>query len=80
MGGPSAKRQIGILGGMEPEATVLLMAKVMEMTSASYDCNHVAMFVDYNTHVPSRIAAFIKFVGADLRNQNSGEDSRPENI
>ncbi|MRX37413.1 aspartate/glutamate racemase family protein [Aminobacter sp. MDW-2] len=58
-------RKVGIIGGMGPEATVLLMAKVIERTSATDDADHVPMFVDNNTQVPSRIKALIEGGGED---------------
>lgn len=61
----STKRRIGILGGMGPEATVLLMSKVIEFTQAKDDRDHVPMLVDNNTQVPSRIAALIEKTGED---------------
>ena len=59
------KRRIGVIGGMGPEATVLLMARVIAMTSASDDSDHVAMIVDNNTQVPSRIKSIIEKNGED---------------
>lgn len=59
------KRRIGILGGMGPEATVLLMARVVAMTSVFDDSDHVSMIVDNNTQIPSRIKALIEKTGED---------------
>lgn len=59
------KRRIGILGGMGPEATVLLMTRIMEMTPARDDSDHVPLIVDDNTQVPSRIKAIIEKTGED---------------
>jgi len=59
------RRRIGILGGMGPEATVLLMARVIAATCAQDDADHVPMLVDNNTQVPSRIKAIIEKTGAD---------------
>ncbi len=58
-------RSIGILGGMGPEATVLLMARVIAKTAAADDSDHVPMIVDNNTQIPSRIKAIIDGNGAD---------------
>lgn len=58
-------RRIGIIGGMGPEATVLLMTRVIERISATDDADHVPMIVDNNTQVPSRIKALIEGVGED---------------
>lgn len=60
-----AKRKIGILGGMGPEATVLMMQRIIEGTQAQDDCDHVPLIIDNNTQVPSRIDALIHGSGAD---------------
>jgi aspartate racemase len=59
------KRRIGIIGGMGPEATVLLMHRIIKATPATDDADHVPMFVDNNPQVPSRIAALIERRGED---------------
>ncbi len=51
---------IGVLGGMGPEATVLLMHKIIRATPAEDDADHVPLLVDNNTQVPSRIAALVE--------------------
>lgn len=61
-GGP---RRIGILGGMGPEATVLLMSRIIARTRARDDSDHIPMIVDNNTQVPSRIKALIERIGED---------------
>ncbi|HEX7074745.1 MAG TPA: amino acid racemase [Hyphomicrobiaceae bacterium] len=61
----SPKRRIGILGGMGPEATVLLMSRIVAMTPAQDDSDHVPLLVDNNTQVPSRIKAIIEKTGED---------------
>jgi aspartate racemase len=58
-------RTIGILGGMGPEATVLLMQKVIAAVPARDDTDHIPLIVDQNPQVPSRIAHLIKGTGAD---------------
>ena len=50
---------------MGPEATVLLMQKVLDATPAADDADHVPMIVDQNPQVPSRIARLIEGTGAD---------------
>ncbi len=59
------KRRIGILGGMGPEATVLLMSRIIARTPAADDSDHVPLLVDNNTQVPSRIKALIEKTGED---------------
>jgi aspartate racemase len=46
---------VGILGGMGPEATVLLMQKILAAVPARDDADHVPLLVDQNPQVPSRI-------------------------
>jgi aspartate racemase len=59
------RRRIGIIGGMGPEATALLMNRIIAATPAEDDADHVPMFVDNNPQVPSRIAALIEGKGED---------------
>ncbi|MGI3169094.1 aspartate/glutamate racemase family protein [Pseudooceanicola sp. C21-150M6] len=56
---------IGILGGMGPEATILMMSRLVAATPASDDSDHIPMLVDNNTQVPSRIAHLIDGTGQD---------------
>ena len=56
----SAPRRIGVLGGMGPEATVLLMRRLIAATPAEDDADHVPLLVDMNPQVPSRIEALIE--------------------
>lgn len=58
-------KTVGILGGMGPEATVLLMQKVLEAVPAADDADHVPLIVHQNPQVPSRIAALIEGTGED---------------
>ncbi len=55
----SKYKTVGIIGGMGPEATVELMRRVIELTPAKDDCDHIHMLVDNNPKVPSRIKALI---------------------
>jgi aspartate racemase len=49
------KRKIaGVLGGMGPDATVDFMAKVIALTPADKDQDHLHMLVDHNPTVPNR--------------------------
>lgn len=50
---------------MGPEATVLLMTRVIARIAAADDADHVPMIVDNNTQVPSRIKALIEGGGED---------------
>lgn len=58
-------RPVGILGGMGPEATILLMQKVLRAVPAQDDGDHIPLIVHQNPQVPSRIAALIDGQGAD---------------
>ena len=65
------QKTVGIIGGMGPEATVELMQRVIELTPATDDCDHIHMLVDNNPKVPSRIKALI---------DGDGESPLPELI
>ncbi|RXV60109.1 aspartate racemase [Roseovarius sp. A46] len=58
-------KTVGILGGMGPEATILLMQKVMAAVRARDDSDHVPLLVHQNPQVPSRIKALIEGTGED---------------
>lgn len=50
-------RIVGVIGGMGPEATVDFMSKVIALTPARCDQDHVRMIVDSNPKTPDRQAA-----------------------
>jgi aspartate racemase len=56
---------VGIIGGMGPEATVDLMQRIIRLTPALDDADHIRCIVDNNPKVPSRIKAIIEGVGDD---------------
>jgi len=58
-------KTVGILGGMGPEATILLMQKVMAAVPARDDADHVPLIVHQNPQVPSRIKTLIEGNGED---------------
>lgn len=58
-------KRIGILGGMGPEATILLMQKVFAAVPAQDDADHIPLIVHQNSQVPSRIRALIDGDGVD---------------
>ncbi len=58
-----APRPVGILGGMGPEATILLQSKLVEAVPASDDCDHIPLLIDMNPQVPSRMAHLIAGTG-----------------
>lgn len=58
-------RTVGILGGMGPEATVLLMQRLLAAVPARDDADHIPLIVHQNPGVPSRIKRLIEGVGDD---------------
>ena len=57
-------KTIGIMGGMGPAATADLMMKIISMTAADSDQEHIPMIIDNNTRIPDRTAAILSG-GAD---------------
>lgn len=47
---------IGILGGMGPEATADLFLKIIRLTPASRDQDHIRVIIDSNPKIPDRTA------------------------
>ena len=58
------KKTIGILGGMGPLATADLFKKIILMTEAEKDQDHIRVLIDSNTNIPDRTAAILSG-GAD---------------
>lgn len=58
-------KTVGILGGMGPEATILLMQKILAAVPAQDDADHIPLIVHQNPQVPSRIKALIEGDGRD---------------
>lgn len=56
----ASRKVVGVLGGMGPDATVDFMSKVIAMTPASCDQDHVHMIVEHNPGVPNRQAAILE--------------------
>ncbi len=54
-----AEKIVGILGGMGPEATVDLFAKIVAATPASTDQEHLHIIIDNNAKIPSRQAKLL---------------------
>jgi len=61
----STFRRVGILGGMGPEATVLLQQKLVAAVDARDDSDHVPLLIDMNPQVPSRIERLVHGRGSD---------------
>lgn len=53
------KKTVGILGGMGPAATCDLMEKIVALTAAASDQEHIHMIADVNTSIPDRTAAIL---------------------
>lgn len=48
-------KPIGVLGGMGPEATILLQQRLLAAVDAKDDSDHIPLLIDMNSQVPSRI-------------------------
>ena len=55
-----AKLALGILGGMGPQATIDLQQKILTLTAASCDLDHLRVFVDNHPQIPDRIGAVLR--------------------
>ncbi len=53
------KKTIGILGGMGPLATADLYRKIVLLTDAGCDNDHIRVFIDSNCRIPDRTAAIL---------------------
>ena len=58
------KKSIGILGGMGPLATADLFRKIVLLTDAARDNDHIRIYIDDNASIPDRTAAILSG-GAD---------------
>lgn len=54
-----SEKVIGILGGMGPEATIDLFYKIIKLTPAEKDQDHLRIIIDNNPKIPDRIAAIL---------------------
>ena len=50
---------VGILGGMGPEATVLVFQKILQHTPAAKDQEHLRILIDNNPKIPERLPAIM---------------------
>ena len=53
------ERTVGVLGGMGPEATVELYRRILSLTPAERDQDHLHVLIDSNPKIPDRTAAII---------------------
>ena len=54
------KRALGILGGMGPQATIDLQQKILSLTAAARDSEHIRVYVDNHPQIPDRIGAILR--------------------
>jgi aspartate racemase len=47
-------KTVGILGGMGPYATLSFFEKILKLTPAKKDWDHLHLIIDNNPHIPSR--------------------------
>ena len=59
MTGAMEEKVIGILGGMGPEATVSLFRRIVEVTGATRDQDHIRIIIDNNPKIPDRTPAIL---------------------
>ena len=64
------KKTLGIVGGMGPAATCDLMEKIIALTAAACDQEHLHILADVDTDIPDRTAAIL----------GNGPDPAPEMI
>ncbi len=55
----NGKKVIGIIGGMGPMATVDLFRKIVSMTAAENDAEHIHILIDNDTAIPDRTSAIL---------------------
>ena len=55
----SRLKTIGVLGGMGPAATAAFQQRVIDLTQAHDDADHVPLLINMNPQIPSRIQAIM---------------------
>lgn len=76
------KKSIGIIGGMGAAATCDMFNKIITMTDAKSDQEHIHIFIDCNTNIPDRTKAIVakgedpvpEIVRSGIRLQSMGAD------
>ena len=53
------RKTVGVIGGMGPAATCDLMEKIIALTRAERDQDHLHLIADVNTAIPDRTAAIL---------------------
>lgn len=54
------KKTIGIIGGMGPMATADLFTKIINLTDAKKDSEHIHIIIDNNPQIPDRTSAILR--------------------
>ena len=57
---PRAPFKVGVVGGVGPLATVDFMGKVVKLTEASRDQDHIKMIVEQNPQIPHRTEYLVR--------------------
>jgi len=57
---PPREKTIGIIGGMGPLATAYLFQKIIELTPAKKDQDHLRVIIDNNPKIPDRTRSILK--------------------
>lgn len=52
-------KAVGILGGMGPEATALIYQKIVKLTDAEKDQDHIRALIYSNSQIPNRVEAIL---------------------
>ena len=76
------QKSIGIIGGMGPLATSDLFKKIIDLTDAKSDQEHIHIYIDCNTNIPDRTKAILEggsdpvpeLVRSGVRLQSMGAD------
>lgn len=56
----SRRKTIGVLGGMGPDSTVVFFRKIIELTPAERDQDHIPVLIFNNPAIPDRTAAILR--------------------
>ena len=68
-------KKIGILGGMGPEATVRLFDRIVQLTPAKKDQDHLQIVIINNPKIPDRTAAIMEGKESPVISIQSGLDT-----
>ena len=56
----SHKKTLGIIGGMGPAATIDIFTKIVKLTEAKNDQDHIEIIIHNNTKIPDRTKALLE--------------------